>query len=106
MHDVVFIYDDGLSKYELSDSHPFKPVRLELTKSLLEHSGLLKPNHLVSPEPISEAELLGVHDKIYVDVVKAVSKDNYTRVHDLPPCSAFSFCSLSSLLSFFFAVCM
>ncbi len=36
--------------------------------------GLLNANHEISPEPITEAELLKVHDKRYVDAVKAVSK--------------------------------
>lgn len=73
--DCAFVYDASLSQYELSDSHPFKPVRLELTKSLLELSGLLGAAHIEELSLIVEAELLAVHDKTYVDVVKTVSKD-------------------------------
>jgi acetoin utilization protein AcuC len=71
----AFVYDPALSQYELSDSHPFKPIRLELTKSLLEATNLLQDNHIVQPYPIKESQLLYVHDKDYVDAVKAVSKN-------------------------------
>jgi acetoin utilization protein AcuC len=71
----AFIYDPALSKYELSDSHPFKPIRLELTKSLLESVGLLKSDHIAEPYPISETQLLRIHDKDFVDAVKTVSKN-------------------------------
>ncbi|MGL4608724.1 MAG: acetoin utilization protein AcuC [Trueperaceae bacterium] len=70
----AFLYDPTLSNYELSDSHPFKPIRLELTKSLLEHIQLLSTTHLVQPFPIKETQLLEVHTKDYVEAVKAVSK--------------------------------
>ena len=72
-----FVYDPSLSQYELSDSHPFKPVRLELTKSLLELTGLLKPEHVLAPLTIGEEELLWLHSKPFVDVVKAVSKGEH-----------------------------
>jgi acetoin utilization protein AcuC len=72
----AFVYDAALSKYELSDSHPFKPIRLELTKSLLEITGLLKSEHLVESYPITEAQLLRIHHKDFVDAVKAVSKNH------------------------------
>ncbi len=72
----AFIYDPALSKYELSDSHPFKPIRLELTKSLLETTGLLKSEHVMEPYPITEAQLLRIHHRDFVEAVKAVSKDH------------------------------
>lgn len=74
MSDYAFLYNPSLSQYELSDSHPFKPIRLELSRSLVSMMGLLNPEHEVLPEAISEAELLRVHDKHYVEVVKALSK--------------------------------
>jgi acetoin utilization protein AcuC len=74
----AFVYDPILSQYELSDSHPFKPIRLELTKSLLTATGLLTEQHIVQPYPVNEMQLLRIHQKDYVDAVKAVSKNpNY-----------------------------
>jgi acetoin utilization protein AcuC len=77
----AFVYDPALSQYELSDSHPFKPIRLELTKSLLETTKLLTDKHMVEPYPITEAQLLRVHQKDYVDAVKAVSKNHAPNNH-------------------------
>jgi len=74
MADYAFVYNPGLSDYELSDSHPFKPVRLELTKSLLEAAGLLLPQHIRSPHPTDEKHLLRLHDAGFVRAVKAVSR--------------------------------
>ena len=72
--DFAFVYDPALSEYELSDSHPFKPVRLELTRSLLEHAGTLSPTHVVKPKPVTEAKLLRIHHRDFVEAVKAVSR--------------------------------
>ena len=72
--DCAFIYDPSLSEYALSDSHPFKPLRLELTRSLLYDLGLLSGALEVSPKPLLEGRLLEVHDARYVEAVKAVSK--------------------------------
>ena len=75
MNDFVFMYDPHLSDYELSSTHPFKPIRLELTRSLLQHLKLLLPEHERAPQAITEAQLLTMHSPLYVEMVKAVSKN-------------------------------
>ena len=74
MNETAFVYSPHLSDYQLSESHPFKPIRLELTRSLLHHAGLLSEAQEVHPEPFSESQLHTLHDPHYVEVVKAVSK--------------------------------
>lgn len=74
MPEYAFIYDPSLSEYELSDTHPFKPVRLELTRSLLQETNLLDTSFELEPVPIGEAQLLRLHDIDFVAAVKAVSK--------------------------------
>ncbi len=69
----AFVYAPQLSAYRLSDTHPFKPLRLELTHSLLGACGLLDASHLASPEPFTEAQLLALHDPEFVAAVRAVS---------------------------------
>ncbi len=69
-----FVYAPELATWELADGHPFKPIRLELTRSLLRASGLLDDAHEVRPEPIDDAELERVHDPAYVDTVRRVSR--------------------------------
>ena len=73
MSDYAFVYDDSLSRYELSDSHPFKPVRLELTRSLLEGIGLLDDEHYHAPQTIGEEELTRLHTPDFIEVVKTLS---------------------------------
>lgn len=72
--DVAFVYDPTLSTYALSDAHPFKPVRLELTRTLLESAGLLTAQHMAEVTPISDTELLWLHTPDFVAAVKAVSR--------------------------------
>lgn len=71
---VRFVYDPGLSAFELAPEHPFKPLRLELTKSLLEAAGLLDASTLVAPDALGDDELEQVHDPRYVDAVRAASR--------------------------------
>ncbi len=68
------MYDPNLARYQLSPEHPFKPIRLELTRTLLQDTGLLDPAHELEPEALDEAELLHVHRPDYVEVVKAASR--------------------------------
>ncbi len=68
-----FVYDASLGGFELSPTHPFKPVRLELTRSLLEAGGLLGAAEVVAPLPLPEARLLEIHDADYVAAVQRLS---------------------------------
>lgn len=76
-----FVYAPGLADFELGPSHPFKPLRLELTRSLLADAGLLRPDELIAPTPLSEKALLSVHSATYVEAVKAASRGK--EVEDL-----------------------
>ncbi len=69
----AFVYAPELGDYELSAEHPFKPARLELTRTLLEACGLLGTESIVAPEPFTEAQLLTLHDPAFVAAVKAAS---------------------------------
>lgn len=69
----AFVYAPQLSAYQLSESHPFKPLRLELTRSLLQDCGLLADAALTTPDPFTEAQLLALHDPDFVAAVRAVS---------------------------------
>jgi acetoin utilization protein AcuC len=76
----AFVYAPSLSAYRLGEDHPFKPLRLELTRSLLHASGLLHTAHEVAPEPFGEAQLLALHAPEFVAAVRAVSAGG--RVED------------------------
>jgi acetoin utilization protein AcuC len=71
--DIAFISAAELTSFELAPDHPFKPLRSELTESLLLATGLLQESDRVEPGPLAETELLGIHRKDYVQAVKDVS---------------------------------
>lgn len=73
MPDTAFVYDESLGRYELSPEHPFKPLRLELTRTLARACNLLDDALEVTPEPLGRAALLKLHDADYVAAVEAVS---------------------------------
>lgn len=70
---VLFVHDPRMARFELHHDHPFKPIRMELTRSLLAHAGLLADDEVVAPAPITDDDLRTVHDADYVAVVKALS---------------------------------
>ena len=70
---VRFVYDPSLAEYELSPEHPFRPERLELTRTLLEAVGALSPEAYAGVTPIPERELARVHSTRYIDAVRHAS---------------------------------
>lgn len=75
---VVFVYDPRMARFELHPDHPFKPLRVELTRTLLTRAGLLTDSETVAPIPITDDDLLTVHDQEYVQAVKALSAGGST----------------------------
>ena len=74
---VVVPWDDALIGYDLGPDHPLNPLRLDLTIRLARELGVLDhPNvTVVRPEPADDDLLLLVHEKEYVEAVKAAGKD-------------------------------
>ncbi|MCA1696350.1 MAG: acetoin utilization protein AcuC [Actinobacteria bacterium] len=73
---VAVVWDDGFLGYDLGD-HPLNPVRLELTMELARQLGILdRPNVIrCSPQPADDALLQLVHDRTYVEAVRAAASD-------------------------------
>jgi acetoin utilization protein AcuC len=74
---VVVPWDDALIGYDLGPDHPLNPLRLDLTIRLARELGVLdQPTvTVVRPKPADDELLLLVHEKEYVDAVKAAGKD-------------------------------
>ncbi len=68
-----FVFDPELAAFQLAPDHPFKPVRYELARTLLLAAGALEPAEVVPPRPVTDEDLLTVHDERYVAMVKAAS---------------------------------
>jgi acetoin utilization protein AcuC len=71
---VRFVDEDELGRPMLGPDHPFKAIRLPLTRTLLEHAGRLDPGDVVAPVRMDERLLAQVHDLEYVEAVKTAAR--------------------------------
>jgi acetoin utilization protein AcuC len=76
-----FVYDPALAAYELAPDHPFRPERLELTRTLLHACGLLAPDDEVTPPPLEAAELARIHTPPYLSAVRDASQGAWRSQH-------------------------
>lgn len=70
MNKSAFIYSNEYLHYYFHDDHPFNQKRLAMTVDLLKSLKLLREEHIVPPRYATDDELILVHDKQYVEVVK------------------------------------
>jgi len=87
---VGIIYTEDYQNYDFGSDHPFKPLRLELTYSLMEKLQLLENERLeiLKPREATREELERVHSPIYIDSVKKLSenpKDITSSTYGLGP---------------------
>ncbi|MFB5663908.1 acetoin utilization protein AcuC [Alteribacillus sp. HJP-4] len=71
---AAFIYSEDQLKYKFSEDHPFNHLRLQLTHDLLDYLGALDENQIVTPRMASDEEIGLIHDKSYINAVKAAGK--------------------------------
>ncbi|NOY08420.1 MAG: acetoin utilization protein AcuC [Spirochaetes bacterium] len=65
------VYHPDYKKYNLGYTHPFNPIRVEMTLDLLNELGYsVKP---LTPVSITPELLYGIHDPSYIEVVEKVS---------------------------------
>lgn len=71
----ALIWDPAVTGYKFRPDHPFNPRRLELAVSLIEALGLVDDDQarIVAPRMATEAELLAVHSREYLDAVRRFS---------------------------------
>ncbi|KTR25943.1 histone deacetylase [Exiguobacterium indicum] len=71
MKDFAYLYSPEEATYRFSETHPFNPIRLELTVSLLEAMHQLDDIPCIAPRHATDEELSLVHDQDYIAAVKA-----------------------------------
>jgi acetoin utilization protein AcuC len=66
-------WDEGLASYDFGPQHPLAPIRVKLTMELAQALGVLSRDGVtVTPAgPATDAELQLIHDRRYIEVVKA-----------------------------------
>lgn len=80
---VELVYKPYLAEYRLSESHPLRPERFTLAVELMHAWGLICDAEnpiqpcatLVNSKPASTDDLLRIHDRIYVDSVRAAGEN-------------------------------
>jgi acetoin utilization protein AcuC len=72
---VRFVYAERLATYELSPSHPYRPVRLDLVRTLLEACDILGADEVLDVQPLDADELATVHDRDYIRAVRRASDE-------------------------------
>ncbi|MFC5712805.1 acetoin utilization protein AcuC [Thalassorhabdus alkalitolerans] len=74
MHEALFVYSEDQLTYKFSEDHPFNHVRLNLTFDLLKELGAIQKSEIVPPRMATDEEIGLIHDKGYMDAVKAAGK--------------------------------
>lgn len=71
------VFDDELTQYDFGPGHPMAPVRVDLTMRLARSLGVLDlPGLDLVPAPTaSDDELTLIHDRDYIEAVRAASED-------------------------------
>lgn len=69
------MWDEAVTGYDFGPDHPMDPVRLALTRRLVEAFGLDREVDVVSAKPAGESTLRLVHREDYIEAVKAASAD-------------------------------
>lgn len=77
------VWDRSLLDYDFGGSHPFNPVRLELTMRLATALGVLDGIELLPPDPASDRELLRAHVPTYLNAVKRAPDSGSEPAHGL-----------------------
>jgi acetoin utilization protein AcuC len=77
---AVLVYSDEQSRLDMGPTHPLKPVRLRHAYNLMAASGVLSAPNVreAAPKPASQQEIERYHAREYVEVVKAVSRGEWS----------------------------
>ncbi|MFY1678182.1 MULTISPECIES: acetoin utilization protein AcuC [unclassified Streptomyces] len=67
------MWDEAVTGYDFGPGHPMDPVRLTLTRSLVDALGLGRAVRTVAAKPAGESTLRLVHRPDYIEAVKAAS---------------------------------
>jgi acetoin utilization protein AcuC len=72
--DCVFVYSSDFLQYKFHDEHPFNQLRVKLTYDLLRAMNALDDEQIVTPRIATDEELALIHDRSYIEAVKAVGR--------------------------------
>ncbi|GAC68913.1 acetoin utilization protein AcuC [Gordonia soli] len=73
---AAVIWSDDFLSYRWAHTHPMNPVRLALTMSLARSLGVLEGVETTPPMALTDTDLMVVHNREYIDAVRAVGSGN------------------------------
>jgi len=92
-----YTYHKNYNKYDLGLDHPWIGDRAKKTMDYLEQKNLLEKFEIFTPKKATEKDLLRVHDKDYVELIKKLSKTGGKLAEDTPaPKGIFDIASLAA----------
>ncbi|MBE3557297.1 MAG: acetoin utilization protein AcuC [Firmicutes bacterium] len=71
---ALYVDTPAFREYRWVPGHPFDPLRLVLTRDLLEEMGLLEPEEVVAPDPIDDEVLTEYHTPAYIEAVREMGR--------------------------------
>lgn len=74
MSNSAFVFSDQLLNYKFNASHPFNPLRLEMTIDLLKEIKAVNEASFIMPDKADDHLLSLFHDETYIDAVKKASQ--------------------------------
>ncbi|WP_183604472.1 acetoin utilization protein AcuC [Paenibacillus phyllosphaerae] len=73
---AVFIHHPGAARYYFHDDHPFHPERIPLTVDLLEKTGALTADCILTADSADPELLSLIHRQDYIEAVRGLSCEN------------------------------
>jgi len=73
---VIYLYDPEIGNYHYSKGHPMKPLRVQMTHSLVVNYGLHKYMDIKRPFHASYDNLTNFHSEDYINFLSTVSNEN------------------------------
>jgi acetoin utilization protein AcuC len=93
----AIVYHEDYNKYDLGTDHPLIGNKPKATMDFLKEKSILSEFQIFTPNKATEADLLRVHDPVYVNHIKELSKTGGWLSEDTPaPKGIFEVASLAA----------
>lgn len=77
---VLYLYDPEIANYHYSKGHPMKPIRVQMTHSLVVNYGMHQYMDIKRPFHASYDNLTNFHSEDYINFLSTVSGDNMNEL--------------------------
>ena len=71
---TALIYSEKIKKYDFGEGHPFRGDRFQVFMNFFKENFPQEKFKIIEPEEVTNEEILLVHDKKYMETMKAASE--------------------------------